>query len=65
MLCGTIAETQKNHRLALSCFSQALPLVHVAHDREILLRLNVARAALRTGQVRLAKEQLRSVKAHP
>ena len=65
MLCGTIAESKKNHRLALSCFRKAVPLVHVAHDREILLRLRLAKAALRTGRVRLAKRHLRSVKEHP
>ena len=65
MLCGTIAESQKDHRLALSCFREALPLVHVAHDREILLRLRLAKAALRTGKVRLARRHLRAVQEHP
>ena len=65
MLCGTIAESKKNHRLALSCFRKALPLVHVAHDREILLRLRLAKAAIRTGKVRLAKQHMRSVREHP
>ena len=65
VLCGTIAEAKNNHRLALSCLSEALPLVHVAHDREILVRLKLAKAALRIGKIRLAKRQLRSVKEHP
>ena len=65
MLCGTIAESIKNHARAMSCFRTALTLVHVAHDREMLLRLRLAKAALRIGKVRLAKQHLGLARNHP